>query len=377
MSPAPNDSPNPSPPEGEEDEAPPRVRFTRRSALLAGFFILSVVAFLYFVLPEIAGVGETWHRLETGDPWWLAIAAVAEAVSYFGHIWLFRIAFVREGTRITWRESYEVTMAGVAATRLFSAAGAGGLALTAWAMRRWGLDRRVVAARLVAFLCLLYSVYDLALIVGGLGLYVGLFPGNAPFAMTVLPAILAAVVLGMTLAFGLVPGDIESRLVRWADGHGVAHRLLARLSTVPASAGVGVRMAIEIARRREAGLMGSVVWWGADVATLWACFHAFGGDQPTIAVIVVAYFVGMIGNTLPLPGGVGGVEGGMIGAFAAFGVDFSYATVAVLAYRAFSFWLPTLPGTIAYFQLRGTVARWGQERRARHAADGGPATATV
>ncbi len=55
----------------------------------------------------------------------------------------------------------------------------------------------------------------------------------------------------------------------------------------------------------------------------------------------------------------------MIGAFAAFDVNFGYATVAVLAYRAFAFWLPTVPGIVAYVQLRKTVAGW---RRAPAAA---------
>ena len=78
----------------------------------------------------------------------------------------------------------------------------------------------------------------------------------------------------------------------------------------------------------------------------------------------MAYFVGMLGNLLPLPGGLGGVEGGMIGAFAAFGVDFDLALLAVLSYRAISFWLPTIPGAIAYFQLRRTVARWRERAEA-------------
>ncbi len=90
---------------------------------------------------------------------------------------------------------------------------------------------------------------------------------------------------------------------------------------------------------------------------LWACFHAFGAAPPQ-AVIVMAYFVGMVGNTLPLPGGIGGVDGGMIGAFIAFGVPAGIATVAVLAYRGIAFWLPTIPGAIAYLQLRRTVHRW-------------------
>jgi uncharacterized protein (TIRG00374 family) len=75
-------------------------------------------------------------------------------------------------------------------------------------------------------------------------------------------------------------------------------------------------------------------------------------------VLIQAFFCGMLGNLLPMPGGVGGVEGGLIGAFVAFNVDGGLAVVAVLVYRAFTFWLPLIPGVIAYFQLRKTVERW-------------------
>ena len=119
----------------------------------------------------------------------------------------------------------------------------------------------------------------------------------------------------------------------------------------------GVRTAIALLRSRDPALLGAVAWWGFDIATLWACFHAFGAS-PDKAVIVMAYFVGWIANTLPLPGGVGAVEGGLIGSLSAFGVNVQTAVVAVLAYRAFSFWLPTLPGAVAYFQLRRTINRW-------------------
>ncbi len=67
----------------------------------------------------------------------------------------------------------------------------------------------------------------------------------------------------------------------------------------------------------------------------------------------------MLANLLPLPGGIGVVEGGMIGAFVAFGVSPSLAVPAVLVYRLIAFWLPSIPGAIAYFQLRRTVNRWG------------------
>jgi uncharacterized protein (TIRG00374 family) len=117
-------------------------------------------------------------------------------------------------------------------------------------------------------------------------------------------------------------------------------------------------------RDRDPSLAGSTIYWGANIGVLWASFKAFG-EAPPWAVIVMGYFVGMLGNLLPLPGGVGGVDGGMIGAFVAYGVDDGLAVVAVLTYRAFAFYLPTIPGALAYFQLRRTVARWKTERRAR------------
>jgi uncharacterized protein (TIRG00374 family) len=72
----------------------------------------------------------------------------------------------------------------------------------------------------------------------------------------------------------------------------------------------------------------------------------------------------MLANALPLPGGIGGVDGGMIGAFAAFGVGIDIGVVAVLTYRIFSFWLPTVPGIVAYLQLRRTVSRWNEQQAA-------------
>jgi uncharacterized protein (TIRG00374 family) len=273
---------------------------------------------------------------------------------------------------VGWRESYQITMAGLAATRLFAAAGAGGVALTAWALRRSGLEARLVAARMVAFLVLLYSVYALAVVVGGLGLHFGLFNGPAPFGITVVPAIAAALALVLLYSAALVPEDFDRRFAARAEGAGRLRRLLGRVAAAPAAVAAGVRLAVGLVASRSWGVLGGALWWGFDIATLWAAFHAFGADPPPAAVIVVAYFVGMLGNALPLPGGVGGVDGGMIGALVVFGVDFGLAAVSVLAYRAFSFWLPTAPGAVAYVQLRRTVRAWAAEgRTARPAA--GPA----
>ena len=132
-------------------------------------------------------------------------------------------------------------MAGLAATRLFATAGAGGVALTAWALRRSGMEARLVACRMVAFMVLLYAVYAGSVLIDGLGLGTGLFPGGGSFALTIVPAIVAAILMTVVGAMALLPGDIERRLHRWASGSGRLAHWVARAVTVPALAASGVQ----------------------------------------------------------------------------------------------------------------------------------------
>jgi uncharacterized protein (TIRG00374 family) len=224
------------------------------------------------------------------------------------------------------------------------------------------MPRRTVADSTVAFVVLTYVVYMLALIICGFGLYYGVLSGPAPFAITVLPAILGIVAIAVFLLMALVPTDAERRFRDWAfrHDHPRVAKIAQKLATAPAAISAGVREAISHVGSRDPALIGALAFWGFNIAVLWACFHAFG-DAPPWGVLIMGYFVGMLGNLLPLPGGVGGVDGGMIGAFAALGVDGGLALVAVLSYRAFAFWLPTIPGAIAYFQLRKTVSKWREQ----------------
>jgi uncharacterized protein (TIRG00374 family) len=358
-----------------------RVRLTRRRMLLFATFVLAALGFLYFVLPQVDGVRHTWDRLNDGDAWWIAVAVVVEVISMASYIAIFQGVHVPPGSPIRFRHSYQITMAGLAATRLFAAGGAGGVAVTAWSLRRSGMEGREVAQRMIAFLVLLYGVYMAALVVCGVGLYTGLFPGPHPFAITMIPAIIGAIGLLAILVIALVPRDLEERLERMASRRrpdrgpraieGRAARWLARFATGPASASEGVRFAFHKLRHPDWALLGVVAWWTFNVAVLYACFRAFG-EAPPIAVLVQAYFVGMLANLLPLPGGIGGVDGGMIGALVAFGVGGGLALIAVLMYRLLAFWLPSIPGVIAYFQLRRTVGRWGVRGEVAPVPDAAP-----
>jgi putative heme transporter len=316
-------------------------------ALIAGV-VLTTLA----LLPgHVDDLREELRRIEAGDWRWLGVAAGLEAVSFAGYVVLFRAVFSDEQRTIGWGESYQITMAGVVATRLLAAAGAGGVALTAWALRRSGMESRTVARRMVAFLVLLYSVYVGAMLIGGLGLWLGVLHGPAPWSLTLVPAGLGALAIAVALGAAALPGDLGRR------GHG---RILAAVGKGLSTVAIGTRDALRTLRVQPAASLGAVVWWGFDIAVLWASFKAFG-TPPPLAVIVLAYFVGTLGNLLPLPGGVGGVDGGIIAVLLGFGVGGGIAVLAVLTHRVFAFWLPTVPGGIAYLQLRRTVGRWQGE----------------
>jgi uncharacterized protein (TIRG00374 family) len=346
-------------PEDDDEAAPPRLQFTARNLLVLGGFLAASLAALYYLLPQLAGLQDTWHRIEDGSPWWMLLALLFTLGMFGGYVMMFRGVFGRAETRqrIGWRESYQITMAGLAASRIFAAGGAGGLVLMAWALRRAGMRRREVADKTLSFLILTYFPYVVALIVCGLGLRLGLFPGPDPFGLTVVPAILAVIALAIGLSIALVPTDLQRRVRRLSRGRGGISRIAEKLAHLPASASAGMRDAIAHVGTRDPALLGAFAFWAFQILVLWAAFKAFG-DAPPAAVLIQAFFCGMLGNLLPMPGGVGGVEGGMIGALVAFNVDGGLAVVAVLVYRAFTFWLPLIPGVIAYFQLRKTVERW-------------------
>jgi uncharacterized protein (TIRG00374 family) len=333
---------------------------TRKRLVIAAIVLVLLLVGLYFLIPKLAGLGQTWGQLRRGNPLWFALGGALELLSIAGYALLFRTVFGRGVPRIDWRVSLEIPLAGIAAIRLVAAAGAGGVAVTAWALRRAGMEASVIACRMVASLVLQYAVYFLALIVCGVGLWAGLFSGGGSIAITLLPAAIAAGLAVLVVSLALMPRDVEQRLARFGDRSGPIGWAATRMAKAPDALGSGVRTAGDLIRQRRVGLIGAVAYWGFDIAVLGVCFHAFGTVVP-VAVLVAGYFLGTLGSLLPLPGGIGGVEGGMIGAFVAFGLPGKSAIIAVLAYRAISFWLPTLPGIVGYFALRSTVRRWRDE----------------
>jgi uncharacterized protein (TIRG00374 family) len=350
--------------EGEETE--PSFFADPKRLVQTLIIVVVLVAAIYILLPRLVGIQDALGKLSDATPAWLVVALGFTALSFFSYVALFRGVVGERVMHLEWSESYQVTMAGLAATRLFSAGGAGGIVLTYWALRKAGMERRQTACRMVAFLVLLYAVYMLALVVFGILLRTGVLSGESPVGLTIVPAGIAGAVIVIFLLIALIPEDVERRLSGFAQGYRLA-RFARRLATAPATLARGTRTAIDFVRNPSRGglaVAGAVGFWAANIGILWAAFHAYDVHVP-LGVVVQGFFVGMVANLFPFaPGGVGAVDAGMIGTFVLFGLPSTEVFAAVLTYRLLAFWLPIPPGIAAFLQLRRTVARW-EERRAR------------
>lgn len=354
-------------PEGEEveeddDEEPSFFHNPKQVALTFALVIVGFAA-IYLLLPKLIGFEDAIQKMGDGSWPWFAVAVGFNVAAFAAYVALFRGVIGENVVSLDWRESYQITMAGLAASRLVSAGGAGGVVLSYWALRKAGMQRAEAAKRMVAFMVILYSVYIAAVIIFGVLLRTGVLPGDAPVSVTVVPAAIAGGLAIVLLLIAMIPGDLQGRLS--FDGQSRVMRLLVKLSSVPATVSTGIQTAREFLRdRRKGGLAygGAIGFWAANIGILWASFEAFGESVP-IGVVVMGFFVGMVGNLIPDPAGVGGVDAGLIGTFVIFGFDAETVIAAVLVYRLIAFWLPLPPGIIAFIQLRHTVARWESEGR--------------
>ena len=337
--------------------------FTPRRLIQTVLVVLALLVGIYFLFPKLVGLGDALSKLDDADAAWIAVAIGFAVVAIATYIALFKAVVGGDALRLTWAETYEINMAGVAATLLFSAAGAGGIALTYWALRKAGMRRHDVARRMVAFLSLHYAFYPLALIVFGVLLRTGVLPGKGSVELTIVPAGVAGLLLVLGLLVALIPPDLGRRVepfVRGERGRAIA----ANIAKIPATVGEGLRFALSLFANPSRGglaVIGAVGFWAANIGILWASFQAFGVEVP-VAVVVQGFFLGMVANLFPLaPAGVGAVDAGMIGAFVLFGLPEETVFPAILVYRLVAFWLPIPLGIVAFFQLRTTVQHWEGE----------------
>jgi uncharacterized protein (TIRG00374 family) len=325
--------------------------------------VVALLVGIYFLFPKLVGLGSALDKLDEADLAWVAVAICFNVVAIATYVALFKAVVGGDVLPLNWKETYEINMAGLAATRLFSAGGAGGIVLSFWALRKAGMPRHETGRRMVAFLALQYVFYPVALIVCGVLLRTGVVPGKGSVELTIVPAGVAGLLLTVGLLMALVPPDVGRKLTSLAKGER-SKAIVANVAKVPAVAGEGLRFTAGLffsPSRGGLAVLGAAGFWAANIGILWASFKAFGVHIP-LAVVVQGFFLGMVANLFPLaPAGVGAVDAGMIGAFVLFGIPEGTVFPAVLVYRLVAFWMPLPLGLVAFFQLRHTAHRWEAE----------------
>lgn len=322
-----------------------------RRAFLPVALVVGVAVVFVLVGGTMHAFAAALRRVLDLSPVWVAVGAGFECVSIAGYIALLAFVAGRATSRIGVRESAQIALTGAAATRLLPTAGAGGAAVTVWALRRAGLGAQAAAHTLITFFVLLYAAFLTAVAVAGTTLALGVVHSHGPLTLSTLPTVAAVLTIGLALALAL-----RSRA---GDGTGrELHGWGAKTRRAADIVGGAVRDALGLVRARDVRLSGAAIYWGLDAAVLWAMLHAFG-SPPAIPVVALAYLIGQVANTVPLPGTV---SGGMTGVLIAFGVSPALALPAVLAYRTIAVWLPTPAALVAAPGLRGTAARWARER---------------
>jgi uncharacterized protein (TIRG00374 family) len=318
--------------------------------------IIAVVAIAISALP---GLGQVRSRLEDADAVWLALLALAELASCAGYLLVFRSTFC---PRMPWSLSYDISMAELAANSLLPTGGAGGLALGVWALRQAGMATGHIARRTVAFFLVTSAANFAGVVVAGLGVFTGLLPGRASAALTLGPAVIAAAVVLLTWlspqllrSFGGALGGSDRDRPRGRIRRGIHNGLQA--------AADGVDLAKSLIRSHSFGIVaGSLGYMVFDIAALGFGFAAVG-HVPAIGTLMLGYLIGQLGNLVPLPGGIGGTEGGLVGVFALYHVNVSEAAAAVLVYRLFQLAIPALLGAPAFVMLRRKLATGQQHAR--------------
>jgi uncharacterized membrane protein YbhN (UPF0104 family) len=313
-----------------------------RGRLIALVGLVVVVILAVTLLP---GLGSLRDRLEQASPAWLAAGVLLKYLSGLGYVAAFREVFCRQ---MSWRVSYQIGMSELAANALLPTGGAGGLALGAWALSRGGVPGSRIARRTVAFFLLTSLPNVLALIFVGVTLAIGLLPGQASLPLELVPAGVAAGAIMVVLGLGRLADRLRARA---ETRHGSAARRVRFLAAL--SDGVAESLAL-LREHRPLLLLGLAAYLGFDVMVLWATFHAFGATLP-LAIIWIAYLIGELGGLIPVPGGIGGVDLGLVGALLLYGAPLTAATAAVLLYRAIALWVPAVVGGAAFIGLRRTL----------------------
>jgi uncharacterized membrane protein YbhN (UPF0104 family) len=325
-----------------EPESPAQQGRRLRNGLIWLAVLIAILVGVIFAVPNLRQVGD---RLSDARPEWVAVGVALELASCFGYMFVFQLVFDR-GPR---RTVGQLAWAEMAFGSVVPAGGAGGLALGAWVLRARGVSWPRIANRSAVIFLLTSAVNVVVFGLAGALLAFGVLPGPNGVLYGLLPAIVGFGTLGAFLALPV-----------WCARHprrpGADYHRRRRLERVVHELAGWVRDTQRVAFTPNWRLAGALAYLLCDIATLWASMRAFGGRSP-IGPVILAYQVGYLVNVIPVPGGIGILDGGLVGTLALYGVHSRSTTAAVLLYHALALWIPTVIGTLAFVRLRRVISQ--------------------
>ncbi|HEY2181071.1 MAG TPA: lysylphosphatidylglycerol synthase domain-containing protein [Solirubrobacteraceae bacterium] len=336
-------------------------RWLRKAGLrLVGYLILAIL-----VIKLIPGLRETLEDLERLSLPWLAAVLVLEVLSETGFVisWHSIVdpdsRLGRDGNgRIDVRLAWAQLGAGMFVPGgSLSSVGAG-----AWLLHRLGMPFKLVAERQLSLSFLNTAIDAVALVVIGVGLAIGVLSGEGNLALTLLPAALAALGIAAALL-------AAARATRRAPARSIHRRIDATITTLADAVQDTGRLLVHRAGLRS--VVGALGYLCFDVLVLYTALIAIHAHpQPTFGVVVMAYIIGALGGSLPLPASLGTVAG-IVGMLIVYGVGHDAAVAAVVLYQAVGLLVPIVGGGIAYLLLRAEF------RAARNGSEETPAGTSV
>jgi uncharacterized protein (TIRG00374 family) len=313
--------------------------------------LLKLIAFLVgavLVLQLIPGLQKAFDSLKAVSWQWVVVAVIVEALSESGFVVAWRGVvdpnklLEQEGrgrrmpTRLAWAQ--------LGGGMVIPGGSFGSMGVGAWMLHRLGMPNEQIAERQFLLMFLNTAVDGLAIIVLGLGLAVGLFSGEGDLLLTLVPALAVVVVFALAV-FG------AGRSAAYAERVKEQRPKLAKAMSSVAAGVAGTR---RVLRDRGSAkiVLGSVVYLVFDVLVLWGAFIAIDADpQPSFAVVAMAYLIGGLAGSIPLPANLGAV-GGMAGMLVAYGVGKDPAAASVVLYQAIGYFVPLIGGGLAYLLVR-------------------------
>lgn len=300
--------------------------------------LVALAVGLLLAVPGLQGVAHTVSRMNVR---WLILAVVLEILSCAGYI----LAFLQVFERAPVRFGARVALTELAFNSAVSLGGVGSVAVGGLLLVERGGDPTTVAERSAVLFLLTTAINVLTLILVGFLLWLGVLPGNQNPWLSLFPAAFCTAAFLAVLA---IPHYSERLAARRPPG---------KLRTLLEETAISIRLTEQVLFRRDWRIIGAIAYLWCDIGVLMACFAA-AGPVPPLAVVVLAYQIGYLSNVIPVPGGIGVLDGSLVGMFALYGgTAASLATAATVVYHAISLWVPALWGTVAFVILQQTRHR--------------------